>query len=70
MGIFFHRLDRVRYETVSAASMVLQSSIPVGISITFGFARLTNLREAVATAFICTVMACLSWTAGRALKAR
>jgi hypothetical protein len=70
MGIIFHRLNRARYEINSAASTVLQFSIPAGISVAFGFARLTNLRETVAAAFVCTVTACLSWVAGRALRTR
>jgi len=69
MKVIFHRWGRARYETVNAASTVLQFGIPAGISIILGFARLTNLRETLAAAFICSVMACLSWVAGRAMKA-
>lgn len=68
MRVMFHRWSRARYETINAASIILQFGIPVGISIAFGFARLTNLHETLAAAFLCTVMACLSWAAGRAIR--
>jgi ammonia channel protein AmtB len=40
---------------------------PAVIFTYLGFVRMTNLAEVVVVSFLCIVMTCLSWVAGRAM---
>lgn len=46
---------------------ILLIRCPVAIFTFLGFARMTNIAEAIAVGFVCIVMAGLSWVAGRAM---
>jgi hypothetical protein len=54
--------------SLTATSAILRFGFPVTIFALFGFARLTNVREAFSAAFICSFVACLSWATGRAVR--
>jgi len=47
---------------------ILLIGCPVAIFTFLGFARMTSIPEAMAVGFVCIVMACLSWVAGRAMN--
>jgi hypothetical protein len=68
MGAIFPRLGRVLLSSATATSAVLRFGFPVTIFTIFGFARLTNIREALSAAFMCSFVACLSWATGRAVR--
>jgi hypothetical protein len=53
---------------VTATSAILRFGFPATIFTLFGFARLTNVREAFSAAFICCFVACLSWVTGLAVR--
>jgi ammonia channel protein AmtB len=40
---------------------------PAAIFTYLGFARMTNMAEVLVVSFLCIVMTCLSWVAGRAM---
>jgi hypothetical protein len=40
---------------------------PAAIFTFLGFARLTNIAEAIVVSLFCIMMACLSWVAGRVM---
>jgi hypothetical protein len=68
MSVIFPRLEQALLSSVTATSAILRFGFPATIFTLFGFARLTNVREAFSAAFICSVMACLSWAAGRVVR--
>jgi hypothetical protein len=68
MSVIFPRLGRVLLSSVTATSTILRFGFPVTIFALFGFARLTNVREAFSAAFIYSAAACLSWVTGRAVR--
>jgi len=67
MSVIFPRLGRVLFSSLTATSAILRFGFPALIFMLFGFARLTNVREAFSAACICSTVACLSWATGRAV---
>ena len=68
MSVVFPRLGQVLLSSVTATSAILRFGFPGAIFILFGFARLTNAREAFSAACICSTVACLSWATGRVVR--
>jgi hypothetical protein len=68
MSVIFLRLGQVFLSSVTATSAILRFGFPAAIFILFGFARLTNVREAFSAVCLCTTVACLSWATGRAVR--
>jgi len=68
MIVVFSRLGQLLLSSATATSAILRFGFPVTIFTLFGFARLTNVREAFSAAFICSFVACLSWATGRAIR--
>jgi hypothetical protein len=68
MIVIFPRLEQVFLSSATATSAVLRFGFPAAIFTLFGFARLTNVREAFSAAFICSFVACLSWVTGRVVR--
>jgi hypothetical protein len=68
MSVIFLRLGHVLLSGVTATSAILRFGFPATIFTLFGFARLTNVREAISAALICSVVACLSWATGSAVR--
>jgi hypothetical protein len=56
------------HQTVSTTSIILTFGFPVAIFTFVGFARLTNPMEALSAFSLCSIMTCLSWAIGRAIK--
>jgi hypothetical protein len=56
------------HQTVSMTSIILTIGFPVAVFTSVGFARLTNPMEALSAISLCSVMTCLSWMIGRAIK--
>jgi hypothetical protein len=68
MSVIVPRLGQVFLSSVTATSAILRFGFPALIFTLFGFARLTNVREAFSAACICSSVACLSWATGRAVR--
>ena len=56
------------HQTVSTTAIILTFGFPVAIFTLVGFARLTNPMEALSAFSLCSIMTCLSWAIGRAIK--
>ncbi len=68
MNAVVGQLGHVLCRVGDAVVGVLLIGCPVAIFIFLGFARMTNIVEAIAVGFVCIVMAGLSWVAGRAMS--
>jgi hypothetical protein len=68
MSVILPLLGQVLLSSVTATSAILRFGFPATIFTLFGFARLTNVREAFSAAFICCFVACLSWVTGLAVR--
>jgi hypothetical protein len=62
--------QQLGYASHRAAWIMIRTFLfgcPAAIFTYLGFARMTNVAEFVVVAFLCVVMTCLSWIAGRAI---
>jgi ammonia channel protein AmtB len=68
MSVVFQQLG---YASNRAAWVMIRTFMlgcPAAIFTYLGFARMTNLAEVIVVSFLCVVMTCLSWVAGRAMQ--
>jgi hypothetical protein len=59
---------QVFHQALNTTTMALTFGFPVAIFAFVGFARLTNMIEAVSALSLCSIMAVLSWTTGRVVR--
>jgi len=67
MSAVVGQLGHVLLRVGDVIAGILLIRCPVAIFTFLGFARMTNIAEAIAVGFVCIVMAGLSWVAGRAM---
>jgi hypothetical protein len=67
MSAVFHRLGYASHRAAWAMIRTFLFGCPAAIFTYLGFARMTNLAEVIVVSFLCIVMTCLSWVAGRAM---
>jgi len=60
-------LGHVLFRVGDATADILLFGCPAAIFTFLGFARMTNIAEAIGVGLVCIVMAGLSWVAGRAM---
>jgi hypothetical protein len=67
MSIVIQHLGYASHRAVWAMIRTFLFGCPAVISTYLGFARMTNLAEVAVMTFLCILMTCLSWVAGRAM---
>ena len=67
MNAVVGQLGQVLLRVGEVIAGILLIRCPVAIFTFLGFARMTNIAEAIAVGLVCIVMAGLSWVAGRAM---
>jgi hypothetical protein len=67
MSMVFQQLGQASYRAAWVMIRTFQFGCPAAIFTYLGFARMTNLAEVIVVSFLCIVMTCLSWVAGRAM---
>jgi hypothetical protein len=67
MSVVFQQLGHVSHRAAWVMIRTFLFGCPAAIFTYLGFARMTSLAEVIVVSFLCVVMTCLSWVAGRAI---
>jgi hypothetical protein len=67
MSAVFQQLGHASHRAAWLMIRTFLLGCPAAIFTYLGFARMTNMAEVLVVSFLCIVMTCLSWVAGRAM---